>query len=90
MLETLLQNLEKFDNLSLIWFSVCTVIFQWWLIIHLYKENKKENKNLVEINNSIIKEFSVLTEWIKTIAESNGKINDRIDEVLMRWKITFK
>ena len=90
MIETIIQNAEKLNNITLIWFSMCTVLFQWWLIIHLYKENKKENKNLVEINNSIIKEFSVVTEGIKTIAESNGKINDRIDEVLMRWKITFK
>ncbi len=79
MIEALLNNAEKLDNIGLIWFMVWTIIFQWWLIIHLYKENKKENKILVDINNNVIKQFEVMWEVLKDISSNNAKLNERID-----------
>lgn len=93
MIDSLIQNV---DALSKVWFTslaVWTIIFQWWLIVHLYRENKKESKILIDINNNVIKEFTVITQGLKVIAESNAKINERIDEVLLhgkKWVDMFK
>lgn len=84
MLETLFENADKLDNIWLIWFMVWTVIFQWWLVVHLYKENKKENWNLSWINNEVLKELSILSVLMKEIAESNAKTNERIDYLFIK------
>lgn len=84
MVESLLQNADKLDNIWLIGFAMGTIIFQWWLIVHLYKENKKEYDNIVKINAEIIQESAKTIQFLKQIVDSNEKLNERIDLFFMK------
>lgn len=62
MIETLITNADKLDNIGLVGFMMMTIIYQWWDRTRLEREYRKENKELLQINNEVISEMKSIAE----------------------------